>query len=651
MNNSAKSIAALIVILVAVSYSAGFAQWADSGIPVCASTDNQEDVYLVSDGSLGAIIAWNDDRDYQDIYAQRVDNNGNIIWTLNGALMCGAIQPTLSGMIPDGAGGAILYWYDYRTMSTRDVYAQRVAADGTVYWAADGVKAGTDGLSGGKNPKGATDGDGGINIVWEDKRLSSLTDIYFNHIDALGEDAVEDGVPVCTADGIQQNAQIVHDGAGGALITWVDYRGTYPSNHSVFAQRADSSGTMRWAANGVAIVNQLTTDVYDPQIVSDGKHGAIIAWQDNRNFYNIYAQRIDAGGNVKWTANGIVVCDAAEWQGDVRMVPDGEGGAIMAWWDNRDGNGDIYAQRVDSLGNSLWAEDGVAVCVDTGGQEYMTLTSDEAGGCIVTWTDMRGVDYDIYAQRIDAGGNAMWAENGIVVCDYTSYQMYPNICPDGAHGAYIGWEDDRNGADTDIYVNSVNFSGNQKVATLLSSSSVSISSGIVTLSWSLTDEGREAGFEILRSESGNGGFLTIEEPVIESDGSSFRFVDETCEPGKSYVYMVEFSDTEGSGVLFVTDPVTIPASRAALSQNYPNPFNPSTTIRYYVPERGRVRLDIYDTGGRHVVSLLDRVEDAGPGSVSWNGLNGAGGSAASGVYFCRLQFGKERIERKMILMR
>jgi hypothetical protein len=100
-----------------------------------------------------------------------------------------------------------------------------------------------------------------------------------------------------------------------------------------------------------------------------------------------------------------------------------------------------------------------------------------------------------------------------------------------------------------------------------------------------------------------------------------------------------------------TGTVTVPIASFALNANYPNPFNPSTTIGYSIPARGRVTLRIYDATGKLVRGLLDEEESAGAHSIMWNGLDDRGCAVSSGAYFCRMEFGKASMSRKILLVR
>jgi hypothetical protein len=83
-----------------------------------------------------------------------------------------------------------------------------------------------------------------------------------------------------------------------------------------------------------------------------------------------------------------------------------------------------------------------------------------------------------------------------------------------------------------------------------------------------------------------------------------------------------------------------------LSQNYPNPFNAVTTIRYQLPERIEVKLEIFNVRGQQVATLVDRVQNSGYYSVKWDA-----GAVSSGLYFYRLSAGEFSDTRKLILIK
>lgn len=87
-------------------------------------------------------------------------------------------------------------------------------------------------------------------------------------------------------------------------------------------------------------------------------------------------------------------------------------------------------------------------------------------------------------------------------------------------------------------------------------------------------------------------------------------------------------------------------SRFALQQNYPNPFNPTTRISYTLPSSAAVRLEVFNTLGERIGSLVDEFQSAGEHSVQFDAAN-----VPSGVYFYRMRAGAFVEVKKMILMR
>jgi hypothetical protein len=88
-----------------------------------------------------------------------------------------------------------------------------------------------------------------------------------------------------------------------------------------------------------------------------------------------------------------------------------------------------------------------------------------------------------------------------------------------------------------------------------------------------------------------------------------------------------------------------------LAQNFPNPFNPTTSIEFTLPSRQQVSLEVYNTLGQWVRTLVSDFKSAGRHSVTWNGTDDAGRAVSSGVYFYRLSTESFTTSRKMLLLK
>src|SRR5262245_56317397 len=161
------------------------------------------------------------------------------------------------------------------------------------------------------------------------------------------------GMAVCAAANDQVSIKMIPDGTGGVILVWQDRRAG--SNYDIYAQRLDAAGHELWTASGLAVCTAVS-DQSSPALTSDGAGGAIFTWYDYRSsaFPDIYAQRISAGGTPQWTPNGVPICTASWEQYNPVLTSDGVGGAIITWFDYRNGaTSDIYAQRVNAIGAAL----------------------------------------------------------------------------------------------------------------------------------------------------------------------------------------------------------------------------------------------------------------------------------------------------------
>ena len=636
-----------IIVILLVGSSPAHAGFVRQGGPICTAAGDQEKHAMAPCPGGGAIIVWEDNRGYTDLYAQKIDNYGRIKWTLNGAVVCnysyGQYTPSIAS---DGLGGAFIAWQDGRPNTHRDIYVQHIDANGAALWTANGVVV-CAAASDQSEPRVVADGFGGCIVGWVDGRVGlPQTDVYAQRVRADGNVAwAANGIPLCVAAGIQQELRAVPDAKGGAFFAWSDYR----SDGDIYAQKVRPDGVVAWPTDGRAVSNATGVQQY-PDMAMDNRYGAILTWSDRRVGYDIYTQRIDSLGSGRWTANGVALCVEGTWQNYPKVAVDEEGGAIFAWLDQRASGFDCYAQRVGPNGAVKWATDGIAVCTAAGNCNEIQILPIFGKGAGIIWYDSRNVYGDIYAQGIDSMGTALLDPNGDVVCDTTGAQQMPLGVTDGAGGAILAWEDLRGGSESDLYAARINAQG-ELVATLLQSYAAVGNANGVEITWTLSAVDPDVGFVVLRATAENPTFVELDASEISRDGMAFSFIDRSTEPGVSYIYRVDVSDESGRRELFETDAVTVPAAAFALYQNNPNPFNPSTTIRFYLPEKRLVTLDVYDVTGTLIARLADGYRERGTHSVQWNGRDGKGNQVSSGLYFYRLIAGKEVISRKMVLLR
>lgn len=462
------------VIVALLTPAIASSQWSNNpkvNNLISNAASDQVNAASVSDGAGGAIIVWQDHRSgtNYDIYAQRVNAGGTVQWAANGIAICSADSDQVSpAIISDGSGGAIIAWQDKRSGSY-DIYAQRVNASGVLQWSpatGDSVcKVVFDQV----NIAMVSDGSGGALIAWEDYRSNAgpgLADIYAQKLNVTGiPQWTANGIGVCIQGAAQHGPKIISDGSGGAFLVWYDQRA---GNYDIYAQRVSAIGGLVGIADGVAVCTS-GTDQTNPDICTDGAGGAIIVWQDSRSTtdVDIWVQRMSPAVAIRWPVDGVVMNNNVGYdQINPKLVSDGVGGALMTWEDFRTGlTSDIYAQRVDSTGvvATGWNVNGVAVCVSAFNQSNPTIISDGNHGAIITWMDKRDSStnvntYDVYASRITGVFALPWTANGAPICTADSTQLNPTVASDGSGGAIIAWQDKRSG-NYDIYASQIGQNG------------------------------------------------------------------------------------------------------------------------------------------------------------------------------------------------
>jgi beta propeller repeat protein len=170
-----------------------------------------------------------------------------------------------------------------------------------------------------------------------------------------------------------------------------------------------------------------------------------------------------AEGGIVWGPAGKPVCTASKNQQNIRMVADGSGGAIIVWEDSRNGNADIYAQKIDKEGITKWGQYGVPVCTATMSQTGPVIVGDDYGGAIIAWQDYRNGNWDIYALRISSatgGAYSGWQPSGVPVsASTTETEQCPDIVAVGLQDVVVVWQQDTMSGNYSIRAQKMSGSG------------------------------------------------------------------------------------------------------------------------------------------------------------------------------------------------
>ena len=399
----------VLILLLVCSLQQLFCQWdgnpATVNNPISTSPNDAVDLVMVSDGAGGVIAAWSvyDDDDISSIQMQRKTSVGGIGWqTVNNPITI-AIDPInyleIADIKSDGNGGAYIAWVSYLTDTLSDIYVQHISNTGAKLFGSMGIKL---------NPANGH--------LFTKVKLSVNTT--------------------------------------GCIVCWGDGQYTFGTSQ-LFVQRFSSSGVPQWAAGGVMVssVNSIKNSF---EVLGDGSDGVFISFEDFRNSIrdstgnlknvNIYAQHINSSGSRLWGTTDALVTGAVNNQslpygvGDNGfMITDNEGGFIILYSSTVNNVAGNYAQRMNSSGTRLWANEGVAVLNFVG---KMHMASDGANGIVVSGLQINFSTFynSIYAQRVSGSGAKLWTADGkLINAPNTQSPNSTSMAADGAGNFVFNW--------------------------------------------------------------------------------------------------------------------------------------------------------------------------------------------------------------------
>ncbi|MDZ7724711.1 MAG: FlgD immunoglobulin-like domain containing protein [candidate division KSB1 bacterium] len=295
-------------------------------------------------------------------------------------------------------------------------------------------------------------------------------------------------------------------------------------------------------------------------------------------------------------------------------LPANENARLAAWFDfgNNDSFEDNSTERI--IDNVLLENNAGSAATVTTTHQFTVPTGANTGG---------GTTYIRY--RLDLG---------------VPGQSPENLTPTG-YGEYAG----------EVQDYTAELSDTPPVAVTLSAFTAEAFQDNVLLEWSAESEINHVGYELLRGSAPDEPFSSISGLIsrpkfVQSNTKYYKFTDAGIKPGLHY-YILQDVSVDGSTTEHGPIAVNVSVETAIegnmeirdfrLYGNYPNPFNPLTVIEYDVPVQEKVVLEIYNSKGQHIKTLVNAIQSPGHYSVTWDAMSENGDSVPSGLYLYRFR--------------
>ena len=391
---------------------------------------------------------------------------------------------------------------------------------------------------------------------------------------------------------------------------------------------------------------------------------------------DIFVAKLDSSGNWLWAKNaGGIDCDEGQ-----SIAVDANGNSYVTGYFSdsatfgsttltSSGGADIFVAKLDSSGNWLWAKNaggtdydcGNSIAVDASGNIYVTGGFEGTATFGSTTLTSNG-DSDIFIAKLDSSGNWLGATKTGGTDTVVSY----GIAVDASGNNYV----------TGFFYRTATFGP----TTLTSSGSADIFVAKVHIPYypegvSIVEETYGIPVTVYGGDADRGTLDNF--PPVPGQSATYKKFNFILDNGiPNWTITMQTSDTYGayyqnnswnvvngngteivfninfSGSKEATEiPIILSLLVAELQPIYPNPFNQIAYIPYTLEIKSEVKINIYNTRGQVVNNFDLGSQEKGHYIITWDGRDNDGNLCGNGIYYIVMKAGKERFQRKAVLMK
>jgi len=420
------------------------------GIPIAVALNSQQAPAVAFDGT-NYLVVWSDGRrgSGSDIYGARVSPAGSVL-DPNALALSSSTVFTLLMSAPaiafDGTNYLVVWDEKIGFSSPTNLQGLRVSPAGSPLGSPFVV---SNAIGSQLAASVAFDGTNSL-AVWQDDRSGAGNDIYAARISPAGTVLDTSGISVSTNSSTQVNPAVVFNGTF-YLVVWEDYRNQSSTGVDLYGARVTTGGGVL-DATGLGLV-QATSTQSQPALARLGSQ-CVLAWQDQRSGeLDVYAARLDANATVL-DPSGLGVMTAPGTQATVAIAANGTN-ALVTWSDGR--TVDIVGARV-SAGAALTVLDPSGFTVSRSvNSETSPAVAFDGTNYLVVWQDNRGSGFDLYGVRVSGSGTVL-DPSGFAISGASGHQRNPAVAFDGTN-YLVAWEDTRTSSSSDIFAARVSPAG------------------------------------------------------------------------------------------------------------------------------------------------------------------------------------------------